>query len=188
MNPPGDHHSEELVTTKIETATPEPKPEPTGGISDLAEAVRSAIVESRHTPHRPAKHRPGEWPRKPIPDIVQPGYAVMVDKNGNGARMVEMQMFCGATGSAEVLPIEGRQRGTISPGGLYDKLKFGQIILKQWAPYPKMRDDGRPHVVRGNLIYPAVDPAVYETVDGVHFHRMFARDELAKAKARAQKG
>ena len=116
-----------------------------------------------------------------IPNKVEPGYAVICDPNGNGARVVEAYMVCEPSRGAELRPIEGRRRGTVIPGALLDKVKSGQLIVTMWSPYPQMRGDNLPHV-NGALGYPGPGDA-YANVDGCYYHNVHGAKYLQALQA-----
>lgn len=118
-----------------------------------------------------------------VPNKVKPGYAVIVDKNGVGARVIECYMVCEASRGSEVRPIEGRLRGTVFIGALIDKVKAGELVVAQWAPYPAKRDDNMPHVI-GALAYPGPNES-YTEFDGVNYHVVHGRKYLEAAQAEA---
>ena len=162
----------------------EPKPGAAMTPQDIASLIAQSIAAAMSSSQPATKKLVGinDWPKRQIPDRVQPGYAVVSDQFGNNPKLVEIYMLCsGSSGAVRVLPIEGRIRGEVIPGALLDAVRKGYLVPVQWAPYPEFRDDGQPHVKFGALAYPPSNPQHYDKVDGVLYHKQLGRDMRERA-------
>jgi hypothetical protein len=119
---------------------------------------------------------------------VQPGTAMVSDRNGAGMQEVELFYVCDGSKSAQCHPVDGRRRGAMVVGSLYPQIKGGELVLHQYTPYPKLRDDGVPHVI-GEIVYPHMsNPAGWEEIAGTYYNKATSHAAEMKKEAAQKTG
>jgi len=122
---------------------------------------------------------PRTWPKEPIPDKCEAGYAVICDPKGKKYRKVECFHVMAASKGGFANTLEG-MKNEMTLGALWQQIASGQMIVAQLTPYKSRRDDGVKILPRGGS-YP-VDES-FEIYEGTYYHPIFGRDFLSRARS-----
>lgn len=123
-----------------------------------------------------------KWKRDPLPVKCAPGEAIICDRYGNGAMVIEARAIMLGDSASVCMPPVGIERGPMLFGSHLHQLSSGETLVLQFTPYPKTRDeDGMPCVCKvvgdgiydeGKAFYPNVGRNIvnFKEVDGTFFY------------------
>mgnify|MGYP001559329215 CR=1 FL=1 len=201
--PSGTTPSEEPKGSPLGTLEAEAAPIQEVRLSPQAEALLTDIAKSRDEEEKRRSRRattPAEWVRLrkekfPIPNKVPPGYAIISDNDGNGIQVIECSLVMMGSPDTEVMPIDGRSRGTTLLGALVTNITSRETVVLQFTKYPEFRDDGELHIRKTNgepgvAVYPNAGKAaqMYQEFDGTFYNRNHVKAREMEEAARKEAG